>query len=264
MRREIQMITDIFASFYSEFKTRISSPRIIVENFLNPLFILFIFGIAMSQFFGEVKLDDGRTIPYIAYFLVGSINIGLITNCMVSTTRLFLDKYTGLFNYLLSQPLHRYSILIGRMLFHILVSLIQILLMVGFTKLVYKDSISFDYKFVLFLIYSLLNSCAFFCFLYCIAFKIEKQDSFNVLYYLIMTPVIYISSIYYPIDSLALPIKVMAYLNPLTWSTDVSRYLLLGMNNGKIGYESVATLLFFIISFVASVYIMKHDELLLK
>lgn len=258
------MITDIFASFYSEFKTRISSPRIIVENFLNPLFILFIFGIAMNQFFGKVKIGDGREVPYIAYFLVGSINIGLITNCMVSTTRLFLDKYTGLFNYLLSQPLHRYSILIGRMLFHILISVIQILLMVGLTKLLDNDSVLFNYKFIFFIIFSLLSSCGFFCFLYCIAFKIEKQDSFNVLYYLIMTPVIYISSIYYPIDQLALPIKIIAYLNPLTWSTDVSRYLLLGINNGKILYESLATIIFFLISLITSIFIMKHDELLLK
>lgn len=258
------MFADICASFYAEVKTRFTSSRILVENFLNPLFILFIFGIAMNQVFGEVKIDETRSIPYIAYFLVGSVNIGLITNCMVSTTRLFLDKYTGLFNYLLSYPIERYSILIGRLLFHICISLIQILVMVGFTMIIYPHVINYNVRFVFFLIFSLISSCGIFCFLFCLSFRLKTQDDFNVLYYLIMTPVIYLSSVYYPIDKFILPLKLISFYNPLTWSTDVSRYLLLGIQGEHIFAEGIATVVFFLLSFVLCVRVIKNDKLLLK
>lgn len=258
------MFADICASFYSEFKTRFTSSRIIVENFLNPLFILFIFGIAMNQFFGDVKIDETKSIPYIAYFLVGSINIGLITNCMVSTTRLFLDKYTGLFNYLLSYPIQRHSILIGRLIFHIFISLIQIIMMVGFTVIIYPNIIKVDNNFLFYIMFSLISSCGIFCFLFCLSFRLETQDSFNVLYYLIMTPVIYLSSVYYPIDKFSLPLKIISYCNPLTWSTDVSRYFLLGIKGRYILFEGIASILFFMISLTLSIKIMNNDKLLLK
>lgn len=258
------MLADIYASFYGEIKTRFTSSRIIVENFMNPLFILFIFGIAMNQVFGEVKTDETNSIPYIAYFLVGSVNIGLITNCMVSTTRLFLDKYTGLFNYLLSYPIERYSILIGRLLFHIFISLLQILVMVGFTAVLYPDVINFDFHFIFFLVFSLISSCGIFCFLFCLSFRLKTQDDFNVLYYLVMTPVIYLSSVYYPIDKFILPLKLIGSCNPLTWSTDVSRYLLLGIQGDYILEEGIATIVFFLVSFILCVRVMKNDKLLLK
>lgn len=258
------MFSDICASFYAEAKTRFTSSRILVENFLNPLFILFIFGIAMNQVFGEVVIDETRSIPYIAYFLVGSVNIGLITNCMVSTTRLFIDKYTGLFNYLLSYPIERYSILIGRLLFHIFISLIQILAMVGFTVLLYPHVIYFDIYFLFFLIFSLISSCGIFCCLFILSFRMKTQDEFNVLYYLITAPVIYLSSVYYPIDKFAFPLKVISLLNPLTWSTDVSRYLLLGINGEYILAEGIATVVFFLVTFILCVRVMKTDKLLLK
>lgn len=258
------MIADICASFYCEFKTRFTSSRILVENFLNPLFILFIFGIAINQVFGDVKIDETRSIPYITYFLVGSINIGLITNCMVSTTRLFLDKYTGLFNYLLSYPIQRHSILIGRLIFHVFISFFQIVMMVGFTMIIFPDIIIINYNFLLYLIFSLVSSCGIFCFLFCLSFRLETQDNFNVLYYLIMTPVIYFSSIYYPINKFALPLKIICYCNPLTWSTDVSRYFLYGIKGEYIQFEGIATIIFFIVSLTLSIKIMNNDKLLLK
>lgn len=258
------MLSDIFASFYTEAKTRFTTARILVENFLNPLFILFVFGVAMNQVFGEIKISESRSIPYIAYFIVGSVNIGLITNCMVSTTRLFLDKYTGLFQYLLSYPIERYSILIGRMLFHILISLVQILVMVGFTVLLYPGAISINIQFMLFMLFSLISSCGIFCFLFSFSLRLQTQDEFNVLYYLVMTPVIYLSSIYYPVSEFPLPLKIISLCNPLTWSTDVSRYFLLGIEGEYLLAEGIATVTFFLISLTLSIKAMKTDKLLLR
>lgn len=258
------MINDIYASFYAEAKTRFTSPRILVENFLNPLFILFIFGIAMNQVFGEVKISSSKSIPYIAYFLVGSINIGLITNCMVATTRLFLDKYTGLFNYLLSYPIERYSILIGRLLFHVFISIAQILVMIGFTIIIYPSVINFNIKFLIFIVFSLISSSGFFCLLFSVSLKLKTQDNFNVLYYLIMTPAIYLSSVYYPINEFSIPLKIIAFLNPLTWSTDVCRYLLLDISGEYILTEAIAIVIFFFTSLILSIKAMKNDRLLLR
>lgn len=246
------MINDIKASFYSEFRTRISSSRIFVENFLNPLFILFIFGIAMSDFLGERNIE-GAEVPYIVYFLYGSINIGLITSCLVSATRVFLDKYTGLFDYYTSFPISRASIVLGRLLFHIIISLAQILLMITFVYFMYPDYIHFDLNFFLFVIMSIICTSGWFSMIFYIAFSINTQDNFNVFYYLLLTPVIYLSSVYYPIDKFSAPLRVICSINPLTWSTDISRYLMLNIGDDYIVYKVVASIL---LSFLSLTFVL--------
>ena len=103
-----------------------------------------------------------------------------------------------------------------------------------------------------------------FCFLFSLSLRLQTQDEFNVLYYLIMTPVTYLSSIYYPISEFPLPLKIISLINPLTWSTDVSRYFLLGMEGKYLLAEGIATVLFFLVSLTVCIRSMQNDKLFLK
>lgn len=247
------MLNDISASLYSEAKTRFATPRIIVENFLNPLFILFIFGIAINNVFGKVKLDE-LEVPYLVYFLSGAINIALITNCVVASTRMFLDKYIGTIDYYFTYPISRTSILIGRLLFHIALSFVQIFFMTIFVKSLNMEYIQLDYKFILFVIITITNSIGWFCILIYFSLMIKTQDGFNVMYYLLMTPVLYLSSAYYPISNFILPLRIISALNPLTWSIDISRVLVLNDTDDFLLLKIILSILFAVIPFLIVCY----------
>lgn len=44
----------IRATFYREYKLRLSSPRVFVENIANPLFTLMIFGLTLGNTVGSI------------------------------------------------------------------------------------------------------------------------------------------------------------------------------------------------------------------
>ncbi len=59
----------IKASLYREYKLRLSSPRVFIENIANPLFTLLIFGLTLSNTVGEITDNYGNSISYLNFFV---------------------------------------------------------------------------------------------------------------------------------------------------------------------------------------------------
>lgn len=239
-------MNSVNASFYREMKVRLSSPRVLVENILNPIFTLFIFGLAMSSTI-ELKGVDSN-ISYLDYFVIGAINISLISSALVAATKIFLDKYLGLYEEMLSYPVSRMSILLGKLLFHLALTTLQILVMLVFVLVISKNpNLNFISLTKLMGIF-ILGSATWFFVTIIMAMLVDTQDMFNTIYYLILTPIIYTSSIYYPVDKLPGILKYLGYINPLTWLTDLGRYIYLGTQSANLGLEFLALVTLFIIS----------------
>ncbi len=239
----------ISASIYREYINRMTSPRVLVENILNPLFTLFIFGVALGNAIGYIKVSS-MEIPYITFFLVGAINISLITNAVVAATKTFLDKYVGLFEEMMTYPVNRTSILLGKLIFSILISFIQALAMIVFVFILFPGKIVISSNILLFFLIVIVGAMAWFLIITYLALRLKTQDGFNTVYYLIMTPLLYTSSIYYPVDSMPVIIKYISIINPLTWLTDVGRFYLLNLETAYLSYKIIGLLVFTGISFL--------------
>lgn len=238
----------IKAIFYREYKNRLTSPRMLTENILNPLVTLFIFGIALGRAVGTINLN-GQTVPYISFFLAGAINISLVTNSMVAATKFFVDKYVGLFDEVLTYPLKRENILLGKMVFNSMLSVVQAFVMVFFIYLIEPTNFTDPLRMIIFFIIIIFGSFGWFSLLSFLALKVKTQDGFNSIYYLIMTPLIFISSVYYPIESMPVFLRFFCNLNPLTWLVDISRFFLIGFNGEYLVIKGVAFFGFILISF---------------
>lgn len=81
--------------------------------------------------------------------------------------------------------------------------------------------LSFPAIIKLFMIFC-LGSSTWFLGAIILAVKIKSQDMFNTVYFLIITPITFTSSIYYPIESLPAILRPLGYINPLSWFTDTS------------------------------------------
>ncbi len=239
----------IGASIYREYINRRTSPRVLVENILNPLFTLFIFGVALGNAIGTIKTSS-MAIPYITFFLVGAINISLITNAVVAATKTFLDKYVGLYEEMMTYPVNRTSILLGKLIFSVIISLIQALAMMIFVFILFPGKLAMSINVLFFLLWVTIGAMAWFLIITYIALRLKTQDGFNTVYYLIMTPLLYTSSIYYPVDNMPTIIKYISVINPLTWLTDIGRYYLLNLETTYLSYKIIGLLIFTVISFL--------------
>ncbi len=244
----------IRATFYREYKLRLSSPRVFVENIANPLFTLMIFGLTLGNTVGSIDVG-GESINYLNYFVIGAINISLISNALVSATKMFLDKYVGMYEELLSYPVKRRDILIGKMLFNLLLSLVQAFVMMAFTEIItgYKF-LNFN-KALLLTLLVIIGSCAWFYIMMIISVKVRTQDSFNTIYYIIITPVVFTSSIYYPVEKLPVIFKWLGYINPISWLTDIGRYIYLELDSNFLVSKLIGIIVLLILSFFVSKYL---------
>ena len=241
------------ASFYREYKIRMSSPRVFVENIANPIFTLLIFGLTLENTIGNINYETGRSIHYLDYFVIGAVNISLISNALVAATKMFLDKYVGLYEEMLSYPVKRSHILLGKLCFNLLLSLTQALFMIFFVSIITGFRNLDLYRIIsMFLLLLLGSSTWFFCMIL-LSIKIKTQDSFNTAYYLIMSPIIFLSSIYYPVEKMPVILRIFGYINPLSWLTDIGRYIYLDIPTHYCTLKILGLIVILISSFIMSV-----------
>ncbi len=240
----------IKASLYREYKLRLSSPRVFIENIANPLFTLLIFGLTLSNTVGEITDNYGNSISYLNFFVVGAINISLISNALVASTKMFLDKYLGMHEEMMTYPVKRKDILFGKLSFNLILSITQAFIMLLFIQFITGYSPSTFYSYILFTLVLILGSSTWFYSMLFLSIKLKTQDSFNTMYFLVMTPIIFTSSIYYPIENLPLVFKWIGIINPLSWFTDIGRYIYLNIYTPNLTFKLIALFSLFFIAFI--------------
>ena len=96
----------------------------------------------------------------------------------------------------------------------------------------------------------MIGIAGWFFFLSIFAFLIRRNDTFNTALNLAYFVLMFVSSLFYPLDQVPEWLKVVSYANPLTWLTDALRFLTIGVGNPSwIILETLCFLVFLGISF---------------
>jgi ABC-2 type transport system permease protein len=83
-----------------------------------------------------------------------------------------------------------------------------------------------------------------------VAFRIRRNDAFNTVINVTYFVLMFISSMFYPLDSVPEWLRYISYANPLTWHTDILRYLTVGIGElNIILFETTGFMLFLFTSF---------------
>jgi ABC-2 type transport system permease protein len=100
----------------------------------------------------------------------------------------------------------------------------------------------------------IVGTAAWFFFLSIFAFMIRRNDTFNLVINMAYFVLMFVSSVFYPLDSVPLWLRVVASVNPLSWHSDLLRFLTLGLGDAQtVLFEAVGFILFLLASFWAAV-----------
>jgi ABC-type polysaccharide/polyol phosphate export permease len=227
---------------------------LIIENVLNPLLTLFIFGVCFDSAFGEITLGR-QTFPYLVFFLCGAVNLAMISNAIVGATKVFIDKLTGMHYEILTYPISRMSVVLGKLVFNVALTVLQTIVMIGFVELLYPGRLS---RLIPFLFLTAFFSSIWFMMFSIVATIAKSQDAFNSFYYVVMTPMLLLSTIYYPSERLSGVLKVVIQLNPLTWTTDLTRVVLLDTSSTNLSAYVIALCALSVIVFFSNYLVTKR------
>jgi ABC-2 type transport system permease protein len=172
----------------------------------------------------------------------------------------FLDRDNGIYFEMLTYPISRAQYLVGKVLFNIVVALIQAVVTIGLAHAILGVPVRWAMA-PLVVVMVIVGTAGWFFFYAIFAVLIRRNDAFNTVTSIFYFVFLFVSSMFYPLDALPAGLRLLGYANPVTWHTDVLRFATVGLGDPRIvAVEAVAFGVFAAASFVAARLVLQRQE----
>jgi ABC-2 type transport system permease protein len=217
----------IGAVFYRDYRQRMTNIGFVFWDLLAPLSYLLLFGLGFERMMGTPAVIDGEAIGYTAFLVPGVLAMVTFMVAMNTAWGFFMDKDSGIFFEMLTYPITRRQILIGKIGFNVLVSLLCSTLVIAIGILVFDAPVDWTRLPVAVLLVAVATASWFF-FFSTFAITLTRMDAFNTVTSAAYILLMFFSSMFYPLEGLPVWFRVISYVNPLTWQVDLLRFGVLG------------------------------------
>ena len=224
----------------------------IVVQLVTPLFYIFVAGFVYSSIIDPQMIASNGGVSYILFLAPGVVVMQIMFAASMAGAMLWLDKRLAMFSQIVVGPFSRWqyilsklvSIMLQGMLNAFLVFLIASPLLVGL-----RVSIAG----VLYIVGSLVLGSLFFGSLtLAISVYIKSNEAFNATLQVMFTPLMFLSSVYYPLEKAPLVIQAVSLANPLTYAADMLRAGLLQVYVPLLPIEIAALIAESLVAFAAA------------
>jgi ABC-2 type transport system permease protein len=193
----------------------------LLANLLQPLFFLLVFGFGFSRF----PVGTGTT--YLEFLAPGMVAMSVIFSSLFAGVSVLWDRQFGFLQEVLVAPVSRLTIVVGQTLGGSTIALLQ-----GFFIMVAAQVLGVRFiahQLPLALLFMVL--IAFFSagLGLIIASRLEDPHGFQVIMNLIIIPMVFLSTAFFPLEGLPGWLQGVVYLNPLTYGVDGLRGWLIGV-----------------------------------
>jgi ABC-2 type transport system permease protein len=209
-----------------------------------PVAYLMLFGTGFERALATSFVVDGESLDYRAYLLPGVIAMTAFSVAMNTAWGFFMDKDSGIFLELLTYPITRRQLLIGKVCFNVLLSVVGAFLAIAVGVFIMRIQIRWAFL-PLTILVIMVTTAAWFFLLSVFAIRLRRMDSFNTFTSAAYIFLMFLSSMFYPLAELPAWFHLAARVNPMTWQVDLLRFSLLGTGApGVILLEAIAFGLF--------------------
>jgi ABC-2 type transport system permease protein len=241
----------LVAVMVREGRIRITNVTFIIWDLLFPIGYLLVFGVGVSHAFGFAS--PAMDVSYNAFFLAGVLGMASFGIASNTAWSFFLDRDNGIFYEMLTYPMSRSQYLLGKVLFNVLVAVLQAGLTIAVAALALGVRVRLDLAPAL-VVAVMVGTAGWFFFYAIFALRIRRNDAFNTITSVFYFVFLFASSMFYPLEPLPAAFRTVAYANPITWHVDVLRYTSIGFGDPvRVAFEAAAFLLFTLAVFAVAV-----------
>jgi ABC-2 type transport system permease protein len=248
----------LWAVMYREGRIRATNVSFVFWDLLYPLGYLLVFGVGIDHALGFTIPEPG--IDYNAFFVAGVLGMASFGIASNTAWSFFLDRDNGIFYEMLTYPISRSQYLLGKVLFNVVISVLQAALTVLLAALVLGVPIRFDL--LPLLVPAVIVGTAGWFFFYAIfALRMRRNDAFNTVTSVFYFVFLFASSMFYPLEPLPAAFRAVASLNPITWHVDVLRFATIGLGDPpRLLVGAIAFVGFTLLSFGLAVRSLRRQE----
>ncbi|WP_420807181.1 ABC transporter permease [Acidianus manzaensis] len=237
-----------------ELKKWYKAPVILLLSLIQPIFWIILFGKSMNL--GKIFTSTSISIPgvdipkavidqigteilkatfgtsnYFSFLAAGMLSFIVLFTSMQSGMSIVWDRRLGFLDRLLTTPIPRGSIVMSKVMSSVIRSLVQasivlaVATLMGMTFASNISVISFLLAYAALFLMSLGLSALFIM----LAIRATSWESQMAIMNLLNLPLLFTSNAFYPISEMPSWLKPVAEVNPLTYSNEAIRSLLLGI-----------------------------------
>jgi ABC-2 type transport system permease protein len=220
----------VLAVFYRDCRQRITNIAFVFWDLFVPIAYLLLFGLGFELTLGSQFAVRGQSVDYLDFFLPGVLAMATFSIAMNTAWTFFMDKDSGIFYELLTYPITRRQLLLGKICFNVMLSSLASLLMITIGTLLLGIELRWT-MIPLALLFIMVTTAGWFFLFAILAVKLRRMDSFNTITSAAYILLMFLSTMFYPLEQLPAWFRFLAWLNPLTWQVDVLRFCLLGIGD---------------------------------
>lgn len=244
-------MSSIGGVFYRDYRQRITNIGWLFWDLLVPVAYLVLFGVGFDRAMSSGFTIAGANVDYVAFLLPGVLAMTCFGVAMNTSWGFFMDKDSGIFYELLTYPITREQLLIGKICFNVLLSMVGTLLVIMVAVLALGVQLRLATLPLAFLIVA-VTTAGWFFFFSIFAVWLHRMDSFNTFSSAAYIILMFVSTLFYPVALLPAWFRGAAMLNPMTWQVDWLRFSLLGIGSATLLVEALAFLAFTLVCLFVS------------
>lgn len=199
-----------------------STKSMIVVQLVTPLFYIFVAGFGYASVIPKMTVGN-KDVSYTLFLAPGVVVMQIMFAASMAGAMLWLDKRLAMFAQIVVGPFSRSQYILSKLVSIMLQGLLNALLVFLIASpLLAGLSVSFES--VCYIVASLVLGSLFFGSLtLAISVFVKSNEAFNALLNVLFTPLMFLSSVYYPLENAPFVIQAVSLVNPLTYAADMLR-----------------------------------------
>jgi len=235
----VRLFTDIFTITDFELRKIWHDPSQIFIRAVQPVLWLLVFG----EVFAGTRLVPTGNYNYIQFLTPGVLTQSVIFVAIFYGFMMVIDRDMGLLHKLLSTPIPRYSIVLGKTLSAGVRSVIQALVVFILALIIRVHLILTPVSIIGVIVIIVLTGMCFSSLSIFLASFFKTRERMMGIGQAIIMPLFFASSAIYPIDIMPTWLKVIAHINPLSYIVEAMRALLVTADYSRIALDCGVTVL---------------------
>jgi len=233
----------IYVMWSREMKRFLRAKSRIAGTLAMPFFFLLAMGFGFNSGFKLPGIP--REMKYLDFLVPGIIGMTILFNSTFVGISVLWDKEFGFLKEIMVAPVKRSAIVLGRIAGGVTTALIQGILILVISLFLGFEIVNLP-GLILAFIFMLLVGISFTSFGIAVASILEDTQGFSSIMQFVIFPTFLLSGAFFPVANFPSWLRIISYLNPLTYGVD-------GLRNSLIGVSQFSPLLdLFLLSIFSS------------
>jgi ABC-2 type transport system permease protein len=225
--------TAVYVLWLREMKRFLRAKSRIVGALAMPLFFLAFLGMGFNRM---AVPGMGEGLRYIQFLVPGIIGMSLLFSSTMAGLSVLWDREFGFLKEIMVAPVSRVSIVVGRIAGGTTTAVLQSVLILGISFALGFEILN-PLRFLLGLVFMLLVAVTFIGFGLIFASRMKDMQGFSIIMNFVIFPLFFLSGALYPLRNLPRAVRILGYIDPLTYGIDGLRGTLAGASTFSVGLD---------------------------